>query len=457
MDRRLKGLFSDKVFFTAVFKIALPIVIQNFIASSLNMVDTVMIGKVREAKIESLAAVGIANQYFFFFNLIIFGLYSGCCIFISQYWGKEDRKNIKRVLGVSLISGSIIAVIFTIIGLIAPNFIISLFNKDTKVIALGVEYLRIVVISYIFTAISFAFSFACRSVRQATIPMFVSLIALFTNTILNYALIFGKFGMPVMGVKGAALATLISRVIETTVLLIIIYTKSDILNGKIKELMDFNIEFIKHIYKTISPVIINETLWSLGMLVYAMSYGVIGKEAVAAVQICNTVQNLFYVVITGISNSCAVMIGNIIGYGDKDKGIDYSFKFSIFGTFVGLILGIALIILSPPIVRFFNVDSNVYSASIGILNIMGITMAIKVFNRILVVGILRGGGDTKFSMYLEVGTVWFVGVPLALLGSYVFKVSLNILFILITMEEVVKFFIGLPRVISKRWVKDLVN
>ncbi|WP_142414321.1 MATE family efflux transporter [Hathewaya massiliensis] len=457
MKTRLKGLFSDKEFFTVLFKIALPIVIQNFIASSLNMVDTLMIGKVQEAKIESLAAVGIANQYFFFFNLIIFGLYSGCCIFISQYWGREDKKSIKKVLGVSLVSGSIIAIIFTIIGLIAPNFIISLFNKDAKVISLGVDYLRIVVISYIFTAISFAFSFACRSVGQATIPMFVSLIALVTNTILNYALIFGKFGMPVMGVKGAALATLISRVIETVVLLIIIYTKSDVLNAKIKELLDFNMGFVKHIYKTISPVIINETLWSLGMLVYAMAYGVIGKEAVAAVQICNTVQNLFYVIIAGISNACAVMIGNIIGYGDKEKGIDYSFKFSIFGTFVGLLLGIALIIFSPPIVKFFNVDSYVYSASIGVLNIMGITMAIKVFNRVLVVGILRGGGDTKFSMYLEVGTVWLVGVPLALLGSYVFKVSLNILFILITMEEVVKFFVGVPRVISKRWVKDLVN
>lgn len=457
MKTRLKGLFSDKEFFTVLFKIAFPIVIQNFIASSLNMVDTLMIGKVQEAKIESLAAVGIANQYFFFFNLIIFGLYSGCCIFISQYWGREDKKSIKKVLGVSLVSGSIIAIIFTIIGLIAPNFIISLFNKDAKVISLGVDYLRIVVISYIFTAISFAFSFACRSVGQATIPMFVSLIALGTNTILNYALIFGKFGMPVMGVKGAALATLISRVIETVVLLIIIYTKSDVLNAKIKELLDFNMDFVKHVYKTISPVIINETLWSLGMLVYAMAYGVIGKEAVAAVQICNTVQNLFYVIIAGISNACAVMIGNIIGYGDKEKGIDYSFKFSIFGTFVGLLLGIALIIFSPPIVKFFNVDSYVYSASIGVLNIMGITMAIKVFNRVLVVGILRGGGDTKFSMYLEVGTVWLVGVPLALLGSYVFKVSLNILFILITMEEVVKFFVGVPRVISKRWVKDLVN
>lgn len=457
MKTRLKGLFSDKEFFTVLFKIALPIVIQNFIVSSLNMVDTLMIGKVQEAKIESLAAVGIANQYFFFFNLIIFGLYSGCCIFISQYWGREDKKSIKKVLGVSLVSGSIIAIIFTIIGLIAPNFIISLFNKDAKVISLGVDYLRIVVISYIFTAISFAFSFACRSVGQATIPMFVSLIALVTNTILNYALIFGKFGMPVMGVKGAALATLISRVIETVVLLIIIYTKSDVLNAKIKELLDFNMDFVKHVYKTISPVIINETLWSLGMLVYAMAYGVIGKEAVAAVQICNTVQNLFYVIIAGISNACAVMIGNIIGYGDKEKGIDYSFKFSIFGTFVGLLLGIALIIFSPPIVKFFNVDSYVYSAAIGVLNIMGITMAIKVFNRVLVVGILRGGGDTKFSMYLEVGTVWLVGVPLALLGSYVFKVSLNILFILITMEEVVKFFVGVPRVISKRWVKDLVN
>ncbi|MFX0549963.1 MATE family efflux transporter [Hathewaya histolytica] len=457
MYKKLGNLFRDREFFRALLKIALPITIQNFIASSLNMVDTLMIGKVQSYKIESLAAVGIANQYFFFFNLIIFGIYSGCCIFIAQYWGKEDIKSIRKVLGLSLISGSVIAIIFTIMALIAPNFIISLFNKDAKVIALGVDYLEIVVISYIFTSISFAFSFACRSVRQAKIPMFVSVIALVVNTVLNYALIFGKFGMPVMGVKGAALATLISRVIETSILIILIYSKSEVLNAKIKELIDLDMKFIKNVYKTISPVIINETLWALGILIYSMAYGVIGKEAVAAVQICNTVQNLFYVVITGISNSCAIMIGNIIGANNKEKGIDYSYKFSVMGTIVGLFLGIALIVCAPPIVGFFNVDKSVYSASISILNIMGVTMAIKVFNRVLVVGILRGGGDTKFSMYLEVGTVWLVGVPLALLGSYVFNVSLNTLFILITMEEVVKFFIGVPRVVSKKWVRDLVN
>ncbi|TDT52058.1 MATE family efflux transporter [Fonticella tunisiensis] len=175
-------LFKNRSFYTAMLSIALPIALQNLISSSLNMVDTIMIGQLGKTEI---AAVGLANQYFFLFTLLLFGTNSGLSIFISQFWGKEDIKNIRRVLGISIISGGIISILFTIGGFFLPEFIMGIFSADPEVIDTGVKYLRIVSLSYTITAISFSFSFASRSVRQAFVPMIVSAISLGTNT-LNY-------------------------------------------------------------------------------------------------------------------------------------------------------------------------------------------------------------------------------------------------------------------------------
>ncbi|MEG2108787.1 MAG: MATE family efflux transporter, partial [Clostridium sp.] len=210
----------DKAFYKKALVIALPIVIQNFITSSLNIVDTMMIGKLGENEI---AAVGIANQYFFLLNILIMGLFSGIGIFISQYFGKKDDKNIKKLVGIGLIAAIVVGGIFTLIAQVAPEGIISIFNKDGQVIKLGAEYLVIVSISYIFTAITFNYGIASRCIEKTAVPMVASSIALLTNTVLNYCLIFGNFGMPKLGVEGAAIATLIARVIEFIIMVGYVY------------------------------------------------------------------------------------------------------------------------------------------------------------------------------------------------------------------------------------------
>lgn len=450
----IRKLFEDKNFFKLMISIALPITLQNLISSSLNMVDTVMVGELGETQI---AAVGLANQFYFFFSLLLFGINSGTSIFISQFWGKKDVVNIRRVLGIALVAGGFISLIFTLIALLAPEMILYAFTKDRTVIELGVGYLRIVSLSYFATAVSFSYGFACRSIGQAKLPMLVSAVSLGTNTVLNYLMIFGKFGFPRMEVNGAALATLIARLVEVFLMIGVIYVKKYALAGKVKEMFNFSTEFVIKFFKTTTPVILNEGFWSLGMIMYTAAYARISTGAVAAVQISNTVQNIFMVVFFGLGNACAVMIGNNIGANKNETALEYAKKYSIFGPSLGIIMGLAIIFLSPFILSFFNVSASVNSDAIKILIVLGIFMSIKVFNVLLVVGILRSGGDTRFSMFLEIGSVWLIGVPLAFFGALVWKLPIYWVIALVSLEEIVKASIGIPRVISKKWLKNVVE
>jgi len=363
---------QEKNFYKAMLAIALPITLQNLISSSLNMVDTIMIGRLGETEI---AAVGLANQIFFLFALLLFGTNSGASIFVAQFWGKKDIVNIRRVLGIALASGTIISLIFASAAFIAPNFILSIFTEDMEVIHLGSQYLRIVSFSYFITAISFSYGISSRSIGEAKLPMIVSAVSLVANTILNYLLIFGNLGFPAMGVRGAALATLMSRAIEVSLLLWVIYRKGDVLAAKVHELLDLSYEFVSKFFKTTTPVILNEGLWSLGMVMYSIAYARIGTGAIASIQIANTVQNIFMGITMGLGNACAVMIGNQIGANQEETALTYAKRFAKLGPSLGLVLGILLLILASNVLNLFNISEAVRKDSINILRVMSIFMS----------------------------------------------------------------------------------
>lgn len=455
MKKKLfNGLFNDSEFYKTLSVIALPIVIQNLIASSLNMVDTVMIGRVGEAEI---AAVGIANQVFFLFIILTMGFYSGAGIFISQFWGNNDEKNIRRMLGLSLIIGVIISVIFAIGALALPEQIIKIFDKDGNVISLGSNYLRVVSISYIFTAITFAFSMALRSTGKTTAPMIISIIALLTNTILNYAFIFGNIGAPELGVKGAALATLIARMIETVILISYVYTSKGVLSANIKELFNLNIEFITKSFKTIIPVVLNEICWGLGSVVYAIAYGKIGTQAIASIQITTTIQNLYMVLVFGIANASSVMVGNQIGAGEEEKGKEYAYRLFGLGSLIALGISILIAITAKEVLNIFKVSETVLHDSLMILYITSLIMIFRVINIVLIVGVLRGGGDAKYSLKLEAFTMWAIGVPLSFIGAVWLKLPVYGVVALLTVEEVVKCIFSVKRLLSNKWINRVIH
>jgi len=435
--------------------IGLPIAISHLLTSALNLVDTLMIGGLGET---AIAGVGVANRLFFLFSLSMYGIYSGCGIFTAQYWGVRDILNIRRMMGIMLIFGSITGLIFTLGSLLMPQQLLDLFSDDPRAIQLGIKYLRIVGISYIFTAISFMFSFTSRSVHQTTMPMLVSGGALVMNTVLNYLLIYGKYSFPQMGVEGAALATLIARTFEMVAMGLVIYLSKDHpLRASVSELFDFNKAQLMRVIKTGYPVFVNEATWALGNTVYFIAYGYIGTSALTVVTISYTVADLFQALFMGIGSACGVMVGNDIGRGDLDKA------FSDAKRFLKLTVGLSLIIVAGTILSR-NLISALYAELtpettamlLNTLIVTGIYQLPKMFTFTMIVGILRSGGDTHFCMLLDLATVWLVGVPLGFITAIWLQWPVHLVVGAVFFEEWVKVGITIPRFLSKKWISKVI-
>ncbi|KUO75786.1 MAG: MATE family efflux transporter [Clostridia bacterium BRH_c25] len=451
---KLDYLFNDRHFFSQMYKIALPITMQNLVLASLNLVDNIMIGGLGET---AIAGVGLANQYFFLLNLLLFGIVSGSSIFTAQFWGTKDIKNIRKVLGICIITGGAGAFLFSIGGLFFPNEILGIFSKDPIVIQLGTQYLRIVLFSYVITAVTFAYSFVLRSIGNAKTPLVVSVIALGTNTVLNYLLINGYMGFPRMGVAGAAVATVIARALEMVMLLWIVYSKQDVTAASIREMTDLTAGFVKQFFKVTVPVILNESMWALGVTMYAIAYARMGTEVIASINITSTIERIVWVVFMGFGSACAVMIGNQIGSGDDKQVFLYAKRFAIIGPAAAILTGIFVILISRWMLIPYKVSPIVLDYAHKNIIVFCLFMWAKVFNYINIVGILRSGGDTTFCLLLDTCGVWLVGVPLAFLGGLVFHLPIYWVYALVQVEEVIKLIIGIPRLASKKWINNLTT
>lgn len=444
---------KDKIFLKSMLSIAIPIALQNLVTSSLNMIDTLMTSSLGQS---SIAAVGLANQIFFFYILIIFGIGTGSSVFISQYWGKKDISSIRKILGLAISISTFVGIVFTISAAFFPESLMRIFINIPQTVQLGSEYLRIVAFSYIITAISFVISIGHRSTGSPNIPLKISIVSFCTNTFFNYILMFGKLGLPAMGVKGAALGTLIARIIELSLMLYSVYSTKGPLAGTVKELFGWNKELLNKYFKTASPVIFNEGFWSLGQVMYSIAYAKIGEEATAAVQVVNTIQNIFFVIFRGLANSSSVMIGNKIGKGEEKEAYDYAINFLVISSMLGMVFGLGMIFTSDLTLKLFrNLDIGLYDTAKSMLVVMGLVFFIKTFNSTVIVGVLRGGGDTTFSMFLEIGSVWLIGVPLAFIGALVFKLPVYLVVALVSIEDITKAIIAIPRIKSKKWIKNI--
>ncbi|WP_278244983.1 MATE family efflux transporter [[Clostridium] dakarense] len=314
---------KDKAFYKHLFLITLPIVLQSLITSSLNMLDTMMIGKVGEVE---LASVGIANQYYFLFSLLSNGIAIGSGVLIAQLWGKKDNDNIKRVLSKSLFYALALTLAFMALGLLIPEKIMAIFTNDSDVVKIGVQYLQIVIISYFFTTITFTFSSGLRSIGNTRLPMWASFTGLIVNGILNTILIFGLLGMPALGIRGAAIATLIARITECLIVVISVYKNIDVLKLKFSYIFSLPKSISSTLVAITIPILANEACWAFGNITYNAIYARIGTGAAASMQICSTVMNLFMIFTFGLANAAVVIIGNEIGANKEESAIDASKK-----------------------------------------------------------------------------------------------------------------------------------
>ncbi len=441
-------------FFNLLLKLALPIIIQSFLTSSMALIDTLMIGQLNET---AIAAVGIANQLFFIFMIIQFGVHSGISIFTAQYWGKKDLVNIKKLVGLGLSIGFFFCSFFIIIAIFAPTQMLGIFSKDLEVVRLGAGYLEIIGFSFIMTMISISFTSNLRSIGVVKAPMYVSLVAVSLNIILNYLLIFGKFGFPAMGVNGAALATSISRFVEGFVLLGIIYYKKYPIAATFAEMFTFDTPFFKKIMATCWPVILNEFFWVTGASLYSLVYARIGTESIAAVNIVASIENFMLIPFFGMFHAGAIMIGNSIGAQEEEEAYQFGKYLLISQFFMALLAGGLMILFRSQILKFYNISDQAYTYAYHVMLVAGIVLCAKVINFTNIVAVLRGGGDTKYGFFLDLTGVWCIGVPLAFFGAFYLHLPVYWVMAMIVTEEVYKFILGIRRFLSKKWIKNLVS
>ena len=445
-------LEENKIFGRRLLQISLPIILQQLINSGLNMLDVFMIGQLGVVEI---TGCGLANQIFFLFTMFIFGINSGSVIFMSQYWGRGDVKGIHKVMGISILLSVLMGLIFALGGIFIPEQILAVYSKDPQVIAVGARYLRIVSVSYVFTGVTTAFGYGLRSIGQTKLPMYVTLLSLICNGVLNSILIFGLLGFPALGVEGAAIATLISRIVEVIVTVVLVYKLNFPIAAKFKEYFQFDFSFFKMFFSTAGFVMLNEIIWSIGTSMYNVGFRYAGTDAQAAVQIATNVRNLFFVITMGIGSAAAVMLGNLLGAGKKDMAKAYVRKFFKVIIVVGILLGLGLFLMEPLILSFFNVTPIVYDYTYKVLLVIALYMPVKCINHLIIVGILRSGGDTTYSLIIDAGTVWVIGVPMSFLGPLVFHLPIYYIMALVMAEELVKLFFGIPRVKTGKWMKDI--
>lgn len=444
---------NDQHFYKKLLAIGLPIAFQNFITSALNMVDVFMISSLGDT---AVAGVGGANKLYFLLNLFLFGTSSGTAIFAAQYWGKKDIFSLKKVLGICLVIAFSGGFIFSIGAICFPSFIMNIFAQDEPVIVEGAKYLRIIGWSYCFNAVSFGYIFVLRGMNYVKIPMGITVLCILVNTFLNWMLIYGHLGFEALGVRGAAYATLIARILEACLLILSVKFFKLPICGRIKSYFNFSKDFVKHYLVTVAPVIGNEVMWSLGVATYAFVYGRMGQTVMATMTLTQTIEQLFMVWFFGMSSACAVMLGNDLGRDKLDRAFAYAKKFIKLGILVAVFMSVLVIALSDTVVSLFNVSEDVkYFARLSLI-VFSIYIPFKVVNLILIVGVLRSGGDTRFTMLLDMGGVWLIGVPLAFISGFWLKLDIQYVYAFVLFEEVVKLIFSVKRMYSKKWLNNLV-
>ena len=454
MQKSKPKFITDFSFYKILFLIALPITLQNIVIFLTQMLDIVMLGSLGDI---TISAASLANQPFFLFYMLTFGIGSGATVLTAQYWGKKELLPIKKIIAMIIQLSCLIGLIVALMLFLYPDKAMSLFTKDPEVIKEGAKYLKIICFSFPIFGFVNAYYISLRSVEVVMVATISTLTALITNASLNYVLIFGNFGFPAMGIEGAAIATLIARSVEFLIAVSYMFFMDKKLMLSLKNLFARDKTLFGDLLKVGSPVMINEFMWALGISMQAVILGHISTAAVAANSIINIVQELATVGALGIAGSAAVLIGKSVGEGKKQEALDRGYTFSILSVVVGIFV-FALILSSRNFaIGLYNITDEVKNLAhqmIYITAVLGFFISISTTG---IIGVLRGGGDTKYALYIEILALWAVAIPAAYFCAFVLKLNPVLIYLVMKIDEPIKSILYLMRVKSSVWIKNVTR
>lgn len=444
----MKHFENHTNFYRMMLAITIPVAIQNFIIFSVSMMDTLMLGHVGSAQ---LSACAQANQPAFIFQLLVFGLASGGCVLTAQYWGKGDVEKVKSVIGIVLRIAICASILLTVCVLVFPRQIMLFYlnnktQEDKYILSEAVKYLRIVGFSYFFFGISFAISGILRSVEIVKISVFASLVSCITNIFFNWVFIFGNLGAPTMGIRGAALGTLIARIFEFILIIVYVAVIDKKIKFSIKYIIKRDSVLIKDFLKYSFPVVANELAWGAAISMQAAILGKLSNQILAANSISMVLQQLATIVSMGIANAGAVIVGKRIGQGELQGAKKDGALLMNWSIVIGLI-GMALVLfLRKPFVSLYSeVDVETKLLASKQMIITSVVVFLATLNSCSIVGVLRGAGDTKFAMKLEMITLWLIALPAGLISGFVIKAPILVTYAFLKIDELIKAFIAFAR------------
>lgn len=443
-----------KSFMRMVLVLVIPIALQNLINVGVNAADVIMLGNISE---EVLSGASLGGQVQFIMTLIYFGLTSGASVLVAQYWGKKDIVTIEKVLAISIRISMVVAVLFTLITFAYSESIMRLLSSNEQVVQQGIRYLQIVCFSYIFTGLTMVYLNILRSVENVMISTVVYLNSLIINIIGNAVFIFGLLGFPEMGIQGAALSTLIARVIEFIIVVYYDRRRNKIFQFKFAMLFQNDRALSKDFMKFSMPVIINELLWGSGVAVIAAIVGQMGSAASAANSIAQVVRQLAMVLSMGVASAAAIIIGKTLGEGKLKAAKIYADRLVILSIAAGL-LGAVVVLIVRPIALAAMALSPEAAANLSVMMyVMAYFVVGQAYNTTMIVGIFRAGGDTKFGLLIDVGFMWCISIVFGAIAAFVWGICVPIVYIILLSDEIIKIPFTTYRYRTQKWLQNVTR
>ena len=454
MNTRESFFTKDKTFYRTLFPLLLTIALQNLVAYSVNMADNIMLGSYSQTALSSAATV---NQIFFVVQQLALGIGDGLVALAAQYWGQNRVSPIRRLTGIALKFGLGLSLIVVVLCSAIPHQLLHLFTPDETIIAAGMEYLSL--LQYTFPLFIFysIFVAALRSVGTVRIAFITSLTSLIINVAINYTLIFGRFGFPEMGIRGAAIGTMVARIVELGIVVVYLL-KVD------KKLCLFSENFLKgdrallrDFIKVDTPVMLSQLLWSVSVPMQTAILGHLSSDAIAANSVATTFYQYLKVIVQAMSAACAVMIGTAIGKGNLKRVRSDGRTLSVLSVSIGLVLGIVLFLLRRPLLSLYSLTPATYALADTLMIIMSVIMVGMSYQMPVSFGIIRGGGDAKFTMYMNIISTWLIVMPLSFMSAFWWHWSVPAVVMVIQSDQIFK---GLPTFLRFRgykWIKKLTR
>ena len=453
---------KDRTFYSKLLHIAIPISLQSLVMFGVNVADTVMVGSLGES---SIAGVALGNQFSFLYQVTCFGIAGGMGVLTAQFWGKKDREAIGAGLSIILKIALAFGLLFTVAALCIPQLIMRLYTTDTAVIAEGAAYLRTLSLAYFFLGLTTMIASTLRSVGIVKLTLLTNCVALVLNIFFNWVFIFGNLGAPRLGTAGAALATLICRVVEFAIVAVFLLKIDTRIQFRLRMFFRWDRDIFQNYLKNGVPVIVSDIFLGIGGNMISVVLGHMGAAVMSASSIANTIYQLTAVFLMGVSNASGVITGNTVGAGEYDKAKAYGKTFlslaalvSVFAIIcIQLVKGVVFqqIHIGDSVIQVFNVEESTKEIAGQLINTLSVIAVFMSLSNILTKGILRAGGDTKFLMIADILFLWVVSIPLGFLTAFYFNWPPYIVYFFLRIDEVIKSIWCLFRFFSWKWIRNV--